>query len=311
MNTLGLSPSSLSLKGWLLIASSLLLAAKLAPAAQGEDNAAIAAVRKSAEKLLQDFNAAKADEVAGTFLPDGEMIDEDGTVYRGTAEIKELLDAFFKKYPGAKLSVNVESGRAVGPVVIDEGTRTMTTANGAEKSRFRYLAIWAKTDQGWRLASFRDFSEVPEQTPHDHLQPIAWIVGDWINEGTDGKVAITYRWSEDKNFLLGEFMIKGADGQPRKSTQRIGWDPAVGKIRSWLFDADGGFAEGQWTLIDGGIVIKSSSVNPDGTGATATMNITPKDKDHFTIHGTDRIIGDQVEDDFELTIARRPPVAGN
>ena len=278
-------------------------------AADNSDDAAIAAVRKSGANLATAFNAGKVDQVTASFLPKGELIDEKGTVYQGQHEIKDLLTAFFEKFAGAKLALNVESVRMVGPVAIDEGTRTITTKDGGVKSQFRYIGIWAKTDNGWQLASFRDFADDPTPTPHENLQPIAWLVGDWINEGTDGKVAITYRWSDDKNFLLGDFQFTPAGGTPKKSTQRIGWDPSVGKIRSWLFDADGGFAEGVWTLVDDGIVIKSSTVNPDGGTASATLTITPASKDRFSMKGTERIVGDSREPDFDITVVRRPPAA--
>jgi uncharacterized protein (TIGR02246 family) len=276
---------------------------------QNQDDAGIATVRKSAEQLVKSFNAAKVDEVAGVFLPKGELIDEAGTVYQGQQEIKALLSAFFTQFPGAKVAHDIESVRLVGPVAIEEGTRTMTTADGVEKSRFRYIAVWAKTDKGWQVASFRDFADDPVPTANENLQSLAWLIGDWINEGSDGKVAISYRWSEDKNYLLGEFEVNSVEGSPRKSTQRIGWDPSIGRIRSWLFDTDGGFAEGYWTVVEDGAVIKSSSVNPDGTTATVTMNITTKDKDHYTIEGTDRVVGDNLEEDFEITVTRRPPAA--
>jgi uncharacterized protein (TIGR02246 family) len=259
---------------------------------------------------VQGFNAGKADQVAALFLPKGELIDEVGTVYQGQQEIQNLLTAFFQQFPGAKLTLAIESIRLVGPVAIDEGTRTMTTADGAEKSKFRYIAIWAKTDRGWQLASFRDFAENPLPTANEYLQPLAWMVGDWVNEGADGKVAITYRWSEDKNYLLGEFQMNSTAGTSRKSSQRIGWDPSVGRIRSWLFDSDGGFAEGVWTPVDDGIVVKSASVNPDGASSTATLNITIEDEDHFTIAGTDRVVGGSLDEDFEITVTRRPPEAG-
>ncbi|HEY2252362.1 MAG TPA: nuclear transport factor 2 family protein [Planctomycetaceae bacterium] len=293
-----------------IAAFGLLLAAEAARAADSPDDPAIAAVRKSDEKLVAAFNAGKTDELVAMFLPKGELIDEAGTINQGPQEIKELFGSFFKQFPGAKLAINIESIRLVGPVAIDEGTRTMTTADGVEKSRFRYIAVWAKTDKGWQLASFRDFADDPPATPHDNLEPLAWLVGQWVNEGDDGRVAISYRWSEEQNYLLGEFEMKLADGSPRKSLQRIGWDPSLGKIRSWLFDADGGFAEGIWTVVDDGAVVKSSSVNPDGTTASATMTITSKDKDHFTIAGTDRVVGDKLDDDFEVTVSRRPPAAG-
>jgi len=292
-----------------LAALSVLHAVELVRAADGPDDAAIAAVRKSNEQLMTAFNSGKADELAGMFLPKGELVDEEGTVYQGPREIKDLLSAFFKQFPGAKLAIKAESIRLVGPVAIDEGTRTMTTADGAVKSQLCYIAVWAKTEKGWQLASIRDFTDDPVPTAHDNLEPLAWLIGDWINEGADGKVAISYRWSEDKNFVLGEFQMNPTEGTARKSSQRIGWDPSVGKIRSWLFDSDGGFAEGTWTVVEDGIVIKSSSVNPDGTTSSATMIITSQDKDHYSIEGTDRIVGDKLEDDFEITVSRRTPAA--
>ena len=296
----------------LTIVSLLLVAGAAYPSsASGQDDAAVAAVRKSAEQQVAAFNAGKVDDLVSMFLPKGELIDEQGTVYQGQGEIKALLDAFFQKFPGAKLALEIESIRPVGPVAFEEGTRTISTKDGAAKSQFRYIAVRTKTDKGWQIASFRDFADDPLPTANDNLQPLAWLVGDWINEGTDGKVAITYRWSEDKNFLLGEFQINTANKSSAKSSQRIGWDPSVGRIRSWLFDADGGFAEAYWTVVDDGeIVIKSSSVNPDGDSATATLTLVPKDNDHFSIQGTDRIVGDSREDDFDITVTRRPPAAG-
>jgi uncharacterized protein (TIGR02246 family) len=287
----------------------VLVLAAPASAAQNPDDVAAAAVRKIAQQLAKSFNAGKADEVAQMFLPKGELIDEEGAIYQGRQEIKSLLTAFFTRYPGAKLTLDIETVRVVGPIAIEEGTRTMATADGAEKSRFRYIAVWAKAENGWSVASFRDFKDDPATSPHDRLQPIAWLVGDWVNEGADGKVTISYRWSEDKNFLLGDFKMQSPDGTPRTSTQRIGWDPAANRIRSWLFDSDGGFSEGQWTVADEQTVIKSSSVNPDGVTATATMYIVAKDKDHFSIEGTDRVVGDNLEPDFEITVTRQAPAA--
>ena len=122
-------------------------------------------------------------------------------------------------------------------------------------------------------------------------------------------MAISFKWSEDKNYLICEFRHTSATGSPRKSSQRIGWDPSIRKIRSWLFEADGGFAEGTWTVVDEGLVAKHSSVNPDGVTASATITWTPKGKDRFTIVGTQRIVGDGREPNFEITVTRRPPTA--
>jgi uncharacterized protein (TIGR02246 family) len=285
-------------------------ATKAQPAAANEGAAETDQIKASAEALVKSFDAGKADEVAAMFLPKGELIDEEGVVYQGQAEIKDLLTKFFTKFPGAKLTLSIESIRLVGPVAIEEGTRHTTTKDGAERAQVRYIAVRAKTPSGWQIASLRDFPDDPLPTAHDRLAPVAWLVGDWVNEGTDAAVKISYRWSEDKNFILGDFLVS-KDGQvAMKSSQRIGWDPLAGKVRSWLFDSDGGFGEGHWTLVENSWVIKSSAVLPDGLTGSATLTITPIDKDHYTLAGTERIVGDARDDDFEVKVARQPPAAG-
>jgi hypothetical protein len=54
-------------------------------------------------------------------------------------------------------------------------------------------------------------------------------------------------------------------------------------------------------------VIKSEAVLPDGVVGSATITLVPKDKDQFLMRGTERIVGDGREDDFELTVTRAPP----
>ena len=275
-----------------------------------QNDAETAPIRAADEQLVKAFDAGKADEMAALFLPQGELIDENGTVYQGQAEIKGLLAKFFEKYPGAKLTLEVESIRVVGPVAIEEGTRYTTTKEGVERAQVRYIAVRTKVGNSWPLVSVRDFADDSNTTPHDRLQPLAWIVGDWVNESSDAAVKISYRWSEDKNFLLGDYHITRAGEPVMKSTQRIGWDPLTGKVRSWMFDSDGGYADGSWSLVDGAWVIKSTAVMPDGETGSATVTIMLKDHDRFVMKGTERIVGDERNDDFEVTVVRPAPTPG-
>ena len=260
-------------------------------------------------QLAKDFNDGKVDELVAMFVPTGELVDEQGTIHRGPQEIKALLTAFFKKFPGAKMTQDIESIRFAGPVAIEEGTRTMTTKDGTS-ARVRYIAVRTKTNSGWQIASLRNVSDDAPPTPHQRLEPLAWLVGDWVNEGTEAVVKISYRWSEDKNYLLADFNVDVPGGPSLVSKQRIGWDPLEGKIDSWLFDADGGFSQGLWTPTEDGWVIKTTAVNPDGETATATVSVETKDKSHYIMRGTDRIVGNDAQPDFEVTVTRRPPAAG-
>ncbi len=50
----------------------------------------------------QLFNEGKAAELAANFLPDGELIDFEGNLYRGREELQDLFQRFFATYPGGQ-----------------------------------------------------------------------------------------------------------------------------------------------------------------------------------------------------------------
>lgn len=281
-----------------------------AAAATAQDDSVAAELRSGAEKLIAAFNGAKAKETSAFFLPKGEWIDEEGTVYQGQEQIEGVLKEYFEKFPEARMALDVESVRLVGPVAIEEGTRTMHGGKAGGEAVIRYIAVYAKTDNGWRIASVRDFADDPAPSPHDYLQPLGWLVGDWVNEGSGLVVKISYKWSEDKNFLLGDFDVASGEEVVMKSTQRIGWDPLAGKVKSWMFDADGGYATADWTQLEEGWVLKSSAVMPDGSTGSATISITASDQSRFTMKGTERIVGNVRDDDFDITVVRKAPGAG-
>ena len=269
------------------------------------------AVVREAEATVKAFNAADAAALGGLFLETGELVDEQGEVHSGRDAITELFRAFFAKFPQAVLEMQPTSVRPVGEsLAVEEGERRITAAEGAAVAQVHYVALRSKQADRWPIASYHEFADDPLPTPREILQSAAWLVGDWVDESPDGRTAISFRWSDDGNFLLGDYEITGPDGSASRSTQRIGWDPVSGQLRSWTFDSDGGFSVGEWNAVDEGWAVKSAATMPDGTTGSAIMTIAPKDADHFVVRATDRIVGGTEEPDFEVTIARRPPAPG-
>jgi uncharacterized protein (TIGR02246 family) len=265
------------------------------------------AVVRESETTVKAFNAGDAAALGGMFLETGELVDEAGNVHTGKAAITELFTGFFGKFPKATLEMLVDSARPVGDTLaVEEGQRRITTAEG-ELAQVRYVAVRSKQGDQWRIASYREFADDPLPTPRQALQGAAWIVGDWVDENPEGRTEITFRWSDDGNFLIGDYTMSAAGAGESKSTQRIGWDPVNGQVRSWTFDDDGGFTEGRWIGTDEGWMVISEATLPDGTTGSATLLIAVKDADHLVVRGTDRFIGDVEEPDFEMTIARKPP----
>jgi uncharacterized protein (TIGR02246 family) len=264
---------------------------------------------KAAKQLSDAFNAGNADAVAAVFLPDGELIDDSGTVYLGHTEIKALVKAFQEAYPGAKTDAQVESVRSVAGLVLVDGTRVITDKDGKGLSVLRFATIWKKTEAGLKLASLRDVSEPLPPTPHEALEGLAWIVGEWINESGDSKVLLNYRWDETGNFIVGDINVTSGEQILMKSFQRIAWDASQGKYRSWTFDSDGGFGEGVWTATPNGLVMQNSAVGPDGMRGTATVKLLSDSKDRFTFQGIHRMSEGVEAPDYQYTVVRKPPVA--
>lgn len=277
--------------------------APAAPAASAEE----LAIRQASQGLTQAFNRGEAKQAAALFLPDGELVDEVGQVHQGTAEIEAVFARFFAKFPGATIELKSEATHLVsGSVALEDGIRTIATKEGGQAAN-GYTAVYAKQEGQWKIASLRERGGEDEPTPHERLLSLAWLVGEWVDEESSAAVKISCRWSDDGNFLLVDFGAHVKGKKVLESEQRIGWDPLTESVRSWVFDSDGGFGEGRWTLVEGRWVIKSNAVMPDGTIGSATISMEPTGKDKFVMKGRDRILGDAGQADFETTIVRKPP----
>jgi uncharacterized protein (TIGR02246 family) len=267
-----------------------------------------AVMRAEAEATVKAFNAADAAALANAFLEAGELVDEDGNVYTGRAEIAGLFEKFFARFPQAVLEMEVSGARPIGAALaVEEGVRRITADAGAAAAQMRYVAVRMKQGDRWPVVSYREFADDPLPTPQEMLAAVEWLVGEWVDESDEGRTTISYRWSEDGNFIIGEYNLTIGGQSAGKSTQRIGWDPVEGELRSWTFDSDGGFAEGEWAADGAGWIIKSEATMPSGSTGSATVTITPKDQDHFVVESTDRIVGGSPEPDFKLVVARKPP----
>ena len=263
------------------------------------------------KKLIEAFNQGNASLVVDMFLPDAELIDEAGTVHLGKEEISALVKSFFEKFPGVQTSSQVESIRLVAGLALVDGSRTMMDKEGKSFSLVRYAAIWKKTDAGYKIVSLRDIAEPVPPTPKEALETISWLVGSWMNEGTDGKVEMDYRWAEDGNFIVGDLLVSSADGsQVMKSFQRIAWDAAQGTFRSWTFDSDGGWGESLWSPSDQGWILESKAFTPLGAQGSVRVALTPETADRFKIQGTNRLSNGVAEPDYEQIVVRKAPTAG-
>lgn len=260
------------------------------------------------DSFVRAYNAGDAKALAALFTEDAEASDARGDVVKGRDAITALFAAIFEESPGSKLEVTVDSLRfPTADVALETGRTIVTPADGGAPERGRYTVLFVKKDGKW-LQSFVQESSDDQITPHERLKELAWMIGDWVDESESAVASTSCRWSDDKNFLLRDFTIHVAGAKVMSGTQRIGWDPLTGQIKSWIFESDGGHAEGLWSRLGNQWVVKVSGSLPDGQRTTATQVITYVNKETIRWKAVDRTIGATIAPDIdEIAMVKKPP----
>lgn len=264
-------------------------------------------IRAAAAAFVKAYNDHDAKVIAALFTADGEIVDEAGDARQGRGEIEAVFGAIFDEYPEAKMTVAISAVRMLGANLAEEdGVASVTHMPGTPAEDNRYTVLYLKQDDQWLMASARDLPEV-EAAPADKLKPLAGLIGEWLDESPESLITTTYRWDDNKNFILGEFTIRVTGRPVMNGSQRIGWDPLAKVIRSWVFDSEGGFAEGLYSRDGDRFVIKLNGVTREGEPATMTNVITFLGKDRISWQSRDRTVGGEASPDIEEVIMVRPP----
>jgi hypothetical protein len=197
--------------------------------------------------------------------------------------------------------------RFLGAEAAREDGLTRTTQSGGAETLRRYTVYFVKHGGQWLYSTVRE--ENATGVAHsEHLKELEWLVGEWLDQGSDSTVHAACRWSDDKNFLLRDFTIH-VQGKPVMTvSQRIGWDPLSRLIKSWVFDSEGGYGDALWARNGYHWLIKSTGVLPDGRIATATNTLTRLGPNRARWATRDRSLGAQaIAEPAENLMVRRPP----
>jgi uncharacterized protein (TIGR02246 family) len=271
-------------------------------------SADLMAIEKSADAFTAAFNKGDAKAIAALFTPEAEYVDGFGRVFHGREEIEGLFADGFKDDAGMKIVIDMESVRQVSAgVLIEEGATRIASKEEEPLTQSRYIVLHVRqADDKWLMASVRTTRDVPI-TPHERLKALDWLLGKWVDESPESTVETTWKWSEDGNYLLGDFDIRIPSGVVMKGTQRVGWDAFRHQFRSWVFDSQGGFSEGLWTATEDGWIVKATGVSSDGDEASSTNVYTRAGKEAFFWASKDRIEGHDVLPDVEVKVVRAAP----
>lgn len=269
------------------------------------------AIRAMNDSFLSAFGKGDAQSVAGHFTPDAEYVDELGAVSQGRETIEKSFKEFFTNNPGCKLEMNIDSIRFISPgVAVEDGHTNLTHGENQASADIHYTTLHVKTDGKWLAASIRDHA--PKHQHHrqhsTQLQQLDWLIGDWVDEGPESVVNFSCEAVDKGNFLLRKFSILICGQEAMNGTQRIGWDPLTGQLKAWIFDSEGGHAEGTWHRDGDRWLLKSAGVTADGETASSTSIYTFVDEHSMTWQSVHHeVAGVQLPDSEVVRIVRQAP----
>jgi uncharacterized protein (TIGR02246 family) len=261
-------------------------------ARQAEDQAAIG---RAVESYVTLFNQADAGGLAALWSPEAVYTNPvSGEQVVGREAIEQQFTAIFAAAQGAQLAVQTDSIEFVSPnVAVEHGTARVTRADQAPEES-EYTAVYVRRDGQWLLDRVTE-EVVPTVTSnYEHLQELEWIIGSWIDQDEQSSVATTCQWTSNQNFMTRFFSVRVRDRVELSGLQIVGWDPAAKRIRSWVFDSDGGFGEGVWTKKDTRWYIQSTGTLPDGSSTSSVNIMTYIDDNTFTWQTVNREAGGEI-----------------
>lgn len=280
----------------------------LAVAPLGASESDELAIRETSRQLVEAFDQHDAAAIGALWAEDGDYIDETGEVYSGREAIMDEFDRYFTRNQGRTLRLCVDSIRFITPeVAIVDGTSEVDPPPDGAPVVGRFTSMRVKRDGKWLCAAVRE-SAVDIPSNYEHLRPLEWMVGEWLDEDEGASIRTSVGWSRNKNFLIRQFTVNTTDRPIMSGTQRVGWDSDRQQIKSWVFDSAGGTGEGYW-LVDGDRwVVRSSASLRDGSPASATHIVTKIDDDTFTWQSRNRVIAGEAQPDVEeVRVVRLPP----
>lgn len=266
-----------------------------------------AEVARTAEAFVEAFHKEDAKACASFWTPDGDYTDLDGRVMKGREAIEKDFAQVFAENDGLKVRIEIGSIRFPTPdTAIEDGVTSVMADKGGLPNRARYTNFLVKRDGKWMLSSVREAPYVPPGN-YEHLRRLEWMVGEWAQDANEPQTGrVVFEFTPDKNFIMGSRAVAVDGTMLFSGTERIGWDPAGRFIRSWSFEADGGFAEGAWKAQGNNAwTVTTSSVLANGSLMTSTNVITRTDANTVTWQATSRTLdGKSLPDSPVVTMKR-------
>ena len=269
-----------------------------------------AKIRQAVAGYVAAFNQGDAKALAAFWSPEAVYLNPvTGAEATGRAEIEKQFAANFAIAKGAKLEAKTESIKFVSPsVAIEQGTAKVVTPEQTPEVS-EYSAVYVKRDGQWLLDRVTEEESLVVPSNYERLKELEWMVGTWVDQDEQSTIETNCHWAKNQNFLIRSFTMSVRDRINLSGMQIIGWDPAQKRIRSWVFDSNGGFGEGLWSKKGNAWHVQTSGTSNDGRKISSVNIITLVNNDQFTWQIVNGQIGDELLPNVDAVLVVRQKTA--
>lgn len=259
------------------------------------------------EKYVASFNSHDANAMSEQWSENGHRIHpRTGEVAEGRAAIKEALQKMFSEGKADQLQVKIIKSSLLEDGAIETIGRFRVSFADGRPARESAVRVQLVNENGtWKIDEIREIAADAPESQGQHLKELEFLLGNWEDQDEDVTIKNKARFDRYKNFIIQKFEIQVYNQLLIDGYQIIGWDPIHKRIRSWMFDSDGGFGEGDWKFKDGQWYVDSHFTLSDGRKASATYVYKPIDANSYSWASEDRDVGGEVLPNVEpVTVVR-------
>lgn len=258
-----------------------------------------AAIRNTVEELVAAFADGDAEKAAAVLTDEAELIPFAGPSIVGRGAIKTAYEAHFARHPRVQIELETDSLRFLSRnAAVEEGLMHVSLGDAAPRVN-HYSLLHLREEGKWLIGEIHE-----SPTGAENLSELSWLIGDWSAKQEDTELSIKYDWFGEKAFVRGMFTVKFKD-RTLTGMQLIGGDPQSNGLHIWVFEHDGGFAEGTCTRDGESWLFETNGAFSDGREWSARNVLLRVNQDTITWQPVLRTIGDEhVEDAPPVKVVR-------
>jgi uncharacterized protein (TIGR02246 family) len=233
------------------------------------------AIRAASREYVEAKRRGDMEALRKMWTSNGDYVNASGQAFTAQEAFREQVGAASSNLEPADVPVPQSSLRFITPeVAIEDGASEHRTLLDGTTLTCRFTAIWVKRDGRWLLDSLRE--SVAETSPfNEQLRPLEWLLGEWVGATDDAAILVSSHWSDDGQYIIREFLIRGDGRDDISATQRIGWDSSAEKIKCWTFDSQGNSGEGTWRRDGERWLVDAVEVLADGKKSKSSSVYVP------------------------------------